>query len=48
MGTAFLIGAGVLFFGWAFKAGKREGSRKAFHAGREHAKRAWRHCFSKK
>lgn len=39
METAILIGVGVLVCGWAFTAGKREGSRKAFHAGREHAKR---------
>ena len=42
METALLIGLGVLICGWAFKVGKREGSRKAFHAGREQARRLWR------
>lgn len=42
MEAALLIGMGVIVCGWAFAAGKREGSRKAFHAGREHARRLWR------
>lgn len=42
METALFVGLGLLLCGWAFTAGKREGSRKAFHAGREHARRAWR------
>jgi hypothetical protein len=41
MEAALVIGLGVLLCGWAFTAGKREGSRKAFHAGRQYAKRWW-------
>jgi len=39
--AAILTGLGLLFCGWVFTLGKREGSRKAFHAGREYAKRFW-------
>src|SRR2546423_442528 len=42
MEAAILVGIGLLLCGWAFAAGKREGSRKAFHVGRECAKRVWR------
>ena len=42
METVLMIGVGLVLCGWAFRAGKHEGSRKAFHAGREHAKRVWR------
>ena len=41
MEVVCLLGVGLLLCGWAFKAGKHEGSRKAFHAGRVHAKRLW-------
>jgi hypothetical protein len=40
--TVVLIGVGLLVCSCVFAAGKREGSRKAFHAGREHARRMWR------
>src|SRR4051794_24080202 len=42
MEAVILLGVGLLVCGWAFNAGKREGSRKAFHAGREHSKRLWK------
>jgi hypothetical protein len=42
MGSFVMIGAALLIGSWAFRAGKQDGSRKAFHAGREQAKRLWR------
>ena len=33
MEAVILIGLGVALCGWAFKEGKREGSRKGFWAG---------------
>ena len=37
METAVLIGLGVLACGWAFNAGKREGSKKGYFVGRKKA-----------
>ena len=42
MEAAILIGLGVLLCGWAFANGKREGSRKGYHVGRQHEKKAAR------
>jgi hypothetical protein len=39
METAILIGVGVLLCGWAWSGGKREGSKKGYHAGRQQEKR---------
>jgi hypothetical protein len=41
MEAPIMIVVGVLVCGWVFEAGKREGSRKAFYAGRQHAMRLW-------
>ena len=38
---AAIVLALIIVVGWAFTAGKREGSQKAFHAGRECAKRVF-------
>lgn len=39
MDAAILIGIGAILAGWAWKAGKREGSKKAYHVGRQHERR---------
>jgi hypothetical protein len=39
METTVLLGIGALLCGWAFKAGKRQGSKKGYHVGRKHANR---------
>jgi hypothetical protein len=36
---AALIGIGALLCGWAFNAGKRQGSRRGFYVGRKTANR---------
>ena len=41
MEAAIAVGIGLLVCGWAFTAGKRDGSRKAFHAGRQSVQRFW-------
>lgn len=38
--TAILVGLGVLITGWAWTTGKREGSRKGYHAGRQDQRRS--------
>lgn len=39
METATLIGLGALLVGWAFNAGKRQGSKKGYSVGRKKADR---------
>jgi hypothetical protein len=48
MDAAILIGLGVLLCGWAFTTGKREGSRKGYHAGRQQEKRSVRKWFRRR
>ena len=45
MEVVVVIGVGLLLCGWAFTAGKREGSRKGFNAGVHKAKRYWKKWF---
>ena len=39
MGTAALAGVGALLFGWAFNAGKCQGSKKGYFVGQKKANR---------